>query len=675
MNRLLVLFFILISFLPGASGFAQGIAKTTFKLGDVVVTAKKEKRGVLEGESEIGSKILKTHKIVDLAEILSDEMVEASMIRKSGYGNEVALRGFGKSNLRFFTDGTIVEGACGSRKDPSFSHIGLLTVDRIDVIEGPFDVTRVGSLGGSINVITKKSQEGFQGEFLTKAGSYDYWSTGGYFTGGNKQIQGLIGYNYSESGQYKDGAGNKLSSFNSGYNSEGKNMKAFKKHDAWGSAQFNLADNQTFLLSHTYGEAKDIITPRVGMDTELEKTNLSQAKYSITGLGDISDKLTLSFYYNKIEHEPSNKYRKADSYLKNYVEASTVGGKIENQKSAELAMITYGFDIYCRRWNGYQLNEDTGEIIKPDFFPDADAYDLGLYLKADRDINRWSLSTGIRSDYYQTKANNLINGKLRYSQNLTSANKKTQLFPCGYFSVKYHLNRRLSFFGGIGHSVRNPTLVERYLQASNAFYGNPDLKETKNTELDLGFQAKTEKTNLKIKTFYSNLDDYIYQQALPKTWTNIDAHIYGIVINSMLSIMPNFFIEGGLSYQRGDKDSQPNNNNNKNLAEIPPLKSKLGFTYDNSKLSAALEWVHSERAHRIDIDAGEKELKGWDVFNFRVGYKYKQLVFNAGVDNIFDRKYAVANSYEYDVVGGAASNPKIVDEPGRFFYSSISYSF
>ena len=39
--------------------------------------------------------------MVDLAEILSDELVEVQMIRKSGYGNEVSMRGFGHLTLFF----------------------------------------------------------------------------------------------------------------------------------------------------------------------------------------------------------------------------------------------------------------------------------------------------------------------------------------------------------------------------------------------------------------------------------------------------------------------------------------------------------------------------------------------------------------------------------------------
>lgn len=649
--------------------------------GEVIVTTTKEER---EDKSKIESKTLKTYKIVDLAEILSDELVEATMIRKGGYGNEVALRGFGKSNLRFLADGTIVEGACGSRKDPSFSHINLLTVDRIEIREGPFDVTRAGSLGGSVSVFTKKPQEGFHGEILAKGGSFDYWSAGGYITGGNEVIQGLIGCNYSESAQYEDGDGNKLSSFNAAYNEAGKSMKAFKKDDIWGKLQFKLEENQTLLLTHTYGEADDIMTPRVGMDTESERTNLSSAKYTIADLGDFSEKLTLTTYYNKIEHGPSNKYRTAAANLKNDVETTTIGGKIENEQVTDFATFTCGFDMYHRNWDGYQINRDTVVVTKPYFFPDADALDLGLYLKADKDIDRWSVSCGLRGDYFETEANDLEGGKLKFSQAMTDTNKSKDKFFSGYFSFEYYITDESSFFGGVGHSIRTPTLVERYLQASSGFYGNPDLEKTKNTEVDLGFQADMERFSFKTKGFYSDLNDFIYQEGPgPKTWTNIDAHICGADVKALLDIGYDFSIEAATAYQRGEKDSQPRNNNDKNLAEIPPLKAKLALRYDNSNIFGIdasnffgiLEWIHSRCADDVDIDAGEKELSGWDVVNARAGYQYKNLTFNVGVNNIFDKTYAVANSYEYDVVGGAASIPKIINEPGRFFYGSFSYMF
>ena len=98
--------------------------------------------------------------------------------------------------------------------------------------------------------------------------------------------------------------------------------------------------------------------------------------------------------------------------------------------------------------------------------------------------------------------------------------------------------------------------------------------------------------------------------------------------------------------------------------------------YDNSAFFGTLEWIHSEDAKNVDIDAGETRLSGWDVANLRAGYQYKQhMTLNVGIENIFDEYYAVANSYEWDVVSGSGASPAIVNEPGRFLYATVIFTF
>ena len=87
----------------------------------------------------------------------------------------------------------------------------------------------------------------------------------------------------------------------------------------------------------------------------------------------------------------------------------------------------------------------------------------------------------------------------------------------------------------------------------------------------------------------------------------------------------------------------------------------------------------------LTVTQGKTPLKGWDVFNFRAGYQFAEkeeklpllngLSLNFGIDNMFDKKYTMANSYEYDPTDPVAANVKIVNEPGRFIYASLSYSF
>jgi iron complex outermembrane receptor protein len=138
-----------------------------------------------------------------------------------------------------------------------------------------------------------------------------------------------------------------------------------------------------------------------------------------------------------------------------------------------------------------------------------------------------------------------------------------------------------------------------------------------------------------------------------------------------------------MAYQRGRKDSYPDNNNDKDLGQIAPLKTKLSLDYhgarpfdiEGTELYSTIEWVHSEDADHIDQDAGEVPIPGWDIMNVRLGYRYKSAVLNLGIDNLFDRFYTVANSYEWDVIGGTGANPAIVNEPGRFIYGSVAFNW
>jgi iron complex outermembrane receptor protein len=625
--------------------------------------------------------------VVDLAEILSDELIEASMIRKSGYGNEVGLRGFTKSNLRFSQDDTLIEGSCGSRKDPPLSHVNLLTIQKIEVKEGPYDVSVPGALGGSINVITKEPREGIHGEVLSKFGSYEYLSQGLFLSGGNNMLQGLLGYNYSESGQYKDGAGNKLTSFNPNYNDEGKKLEAFRKNDFWAKASVEPADNQKISLSASYGGAHDILTPRVAMDTEKEKTYLNMLEYTLNNLNSISRELSIFGYYNRIEHYPYGKYRTGPGEInQRRIEAISYisGAQVENITETGLGLLTYGTDLYFRNWYGDVINRSTGIVVNDELFPDVDESNFGLYLKAESDIGNLSATAGFRVDVFHTRANE----DLKYSKAVTDTNGQVDALPAANLFLKYFLSDAAELFGGLGLSNRMPTTVERYVQESDTYYGNPDLKPSRNLEADLGIESRlAEGLIVKLKGFYSYLPDYIYQQYSGgvRTYTNIDAYIFGGDATAAYDLWAGFAVGGGLSFQRGRKLTQPAGNSDKDLAEICPLKTKLALTYDQSGLFAVYEWLHSLDDKDVDSDAGETPLDGWDVFNFRVGYQFADetgsasflngLSLNFGIDNMFDQKYAVANSYEYDPTDPDGTNVRIVNEPGRFIYGSLSYRF
>ena len=158
----------------------------------------------------------------------------------------------------------------------------------------------------------------------------------------------------------------------------------------------------------------------------------------------------------------------------------------------------------------------------------------------------------------------------------------------------------------------------------------------------------------------------------PETWINIDAHIYGIETRWNKEIVNGLTLDAGYAWQRWRKDDQPANNADKDLSEIPPWKTRLGLEYEKNRWAVRAEWLHSVKASQIDEEAGEVQLADWDVVNLTASYHYSEhWSFHLGVENLFDESYAVANSYEYDVVSGSAVTPPIVYEPGRMVYFSL----
>ncbi|HDS15545.1 MAG TPA: TonB-dependent receptor [Proteobacteria bacterium] len=676
LQKLLILFVIC-----GWAGNAA-VAGAVLTLESLVVTAAPGE----EHHETISSQALKAHKIVDLAEILADEMVEAHMIRKGGYGNEVSIRGFGQSDLRVLLDGSILEGACGSRKDPSLSHVNLLTVERLEVRSGPFDVTRPGILGGGINVVTKKPQAGRQGEVFGKAGSADYHSGGFYLTGGRDDLRGLFGASYSEADPYRNGDGHRFTSFAPSarpYSRTGMEQKAFTKKDLWVSLAVAPSEKQQLSFTYNYGSGEDILAPRAEMDIEEERSFLSRGEYVIHALGRFSERLAFSLYRNQVEHRPSDKYRElvAAPFFHRHNEAvSTItGARIENRFGWGGQQITCGGDFYRQDWNADMYRDDTGLRIDDELIPEVMLLNGGAYLQVVRELGRqWLLEAGVRYDRSLSRAD----ADLKQSRAAgIMANRRTDDLVGGYLSLTRFWGDNFSLFTGLGRGFRTPTGVERYLQSPSPFFhGNPELRPTVNTEIDGGVQYENSRLSLRLKAFYSDLDDYIYQQgkrtaASHQTWTNIDAHLYGADFWALVKLGADWSLEAAAAWQKGRKDSQPELNQDRDLARIPPLKSRLALHYDRENRFATLEWLHSEKAAAVDVDAGEQPLSGWNTLNLRGGWRRGGWTLNAGIENLLDENYAVANSYEWDVVSGSGANPAIVYEPGRFFYASLSRQF
>jgi iron complex outermembrane receptor protein len=304
------------------------------------------------------------------------------------------------------------------------------------------------------------------------------------------------------------------------------------------------------------------------------------------------------------------------------------------------------------------------------------------------------LVAGLRLDATKTKADSSkANTNLYFAYKNTRSTSKTDTYPSGNVQLFYELQKGTELFVGLGHSVRVPDAQERYFalirpaMVGSDWVGNPELKPSRNTELDLGIKHSTDKTLIKATAFYSYVQDYItvhnqskvnnvpgVMNSRARSYENVNAQFFGGEVDLRLSLTQELFLFGGMSYVQARKETKPGfpkNINSSRVAEIPPLKTRLALRYDKGMYFGEVETILSATQYRVDTDLNEQRTSGYGVVNVKVGGNFKGFTINAGIDNVFDKKYYEYLSYQRNPFATGVKVP----EPGRTFYVNVSYTF
>jgi iron complex outermembrane receptor protein len=623
----------------------------------------------------------------DLGEMLSNTLPEITLVRNSGVGNDIILRGLRKDNINVTIDDAKVCGACPNRMDPPAMHVSSSQIANVEVQEGPFDVTQFGSLGGKINIVTKEPEKGVHGEVSATLGSFDYRKLSTTLEAGNDKVQALVGFSRETSGQYKDGDGLALAEQTDALTASGsaqrystayKDMNAYERNNYWAKIVGNIGENQKLTMSYFGDRADDVLYPRYPMDAKVDDTDMFKAKYQLFNLSDFSDELKIEAYHSKVKHEMGTYYRKSASTATMIapVDAMIKGASIENTLNLAGTKISVGVDSSIRNWNGTKYSTTNPSAITT-LLPDVDTKNLALYAKAAKTLGQYEINGGIRYDDTTIDADQTKTG---YSV----AKDKEYNDLSANIIAKYNLSSTTNIFTGLGQSVRVPDAKELYWL--NSTHNN--LNETKNREIDVGAEHTTGNFHVKGTAFYSDLKDFIYQyknSTSTSTWANIDAKIIGFDLQADYLLNNDWRIESGIAYQKGSKKDTNQLDNlttqvqtDKDLAEIPPLKGRVALVMDSGSNYLMTEWI-AAKAQTIDSNNGEKDISGYGILNLKYGHDFQNgFSLNAGINNFFDRTYAVNNGYiGNELITGitGATDPLVLNESGRSFYTTVSYKF
>jgi iron complex outermembrane receptor protein len=303
---------------------------------------------------------------------------------------------------------------------------------------------------------------------------------------------------------------------------------------------------------------------------------------------------------------------------------------------------------------------------------DVDTKNVGLFIKSKKSMGKLDVEVGARYDDTSIDV-----------QSTAKDNDYTAL-SANVFAI-YKADDETKYFAGVGKSSRVPDARELYntKPKETTLNGNPNLEQTTNYELDIGIEKYYDDGTVKVKTFYSKLKDYIYynsNKALKgvNNFENIDANIYGVELSGSYYASDRVTLDAGVSYKKGEKDTLPTGQSDRDLAEITPFKLNASVAYDyDEQGDVMLSVVAADKWDSIDSDNGEQALAGYAVLNLKTTREFDNgIEFTAGVDNMLDKTYASTNTYnDLILITDGADNTILMNEPGRYMYVNAKYKF
>lgn len=665
--------------------FGDSEAMPVYELESFVVVAP----NVFAPETSVGRDFIQSAKPVDLAAILSSKLPAAALTRKGPLAGDIVLRGFTRDNVNITVDGNKTFCACPNRMDPPAFHVSSQQIEGVRVRTGPFSVDQGSSVGGTIAVqTTTPGEEAFLRAY-GYGGSFDYYAGG--LTGGTplgEKTRLLGGLYYQEGGVYEDGAGRRFTE-GTNYHPKYLDATAFEVITAETKLTRDIGESGSLTLNYAYQDASDVLYPGLLMDAPTDTMNRLGLALRHPVAADFADNFEASLAFSHVDHDMRDSFRTtlnnmgglfaARGYFMRTEASSTfVGARAEFDKALDGdGFLRYGLDLSQRYW-------DADNIIgqqRNNMLPDTLSEKIGLWAVYERRSGAWALETGLRLDLTRSEAREDI--AFLQDRRGTSSNERDDVLPSLYVLLSRELGESAEAYAGLGYASRMPDPQERYMNldrpmANPDWVGNPDLDPVRNLEFQTGIKWTGETFDAELSAFHAWLDDHIYLVNLTAgpvgttSYENIDARLYGLSAQTGWQASESLRLEAGLAWQRGVKESRPVNATNDVLGEVPPLRARLAAIHTRGKLTTRVEAQFQDRLDRIDPDLGEREVSGWSVVNLAASYQFNDnLSLSAGVDNLFDKNYAVSNAFVRDPFRAGI----VVNEPGRFLFLRAGLEF
>jgi len=625
----------------------------------------------------------------DVGELLADE-AGLWKLRKGGIASDVVVRGLQSRDLNVLIDGQRVYGACPNHMDPPAFHVDFSEVERVDVGKGPFDVRYQGSLGGVVNVVTRRPETGWHATTTLGVGSYGFVNpsvTGSY---GGARLSALAGTSYRQSAPYRDGRGRSFTD-GVGYRGDAADGDAFRAATLWGRTAWTPQAGHQLEASYTRQRTDHILYPYLLMDAVYDDADRAALSYQAPAVGRLSG-VKAQVTWSRVDHWMTDAYRTSSATAPRAYSMATDASTLTAGGRVELAIgaTTLGGEAYRRNWNTETMMAGMGAYAPQYSIPDVDIDAVGLFVEHARPLGDLvSLDLGARFDRVATAADPAKAGVALYTAyHGTDDTSRTDLLPSGRAKVSWQAASSVVLAASIGHTARVAEANERYFslrRMGSDWVGNPDLAPARNTGVDVSVTVQRPRATLTANAYANRIDDYIavylarrvtmvpgVMNAAARSYVNVDALQRGVEASGSFTLRQPLSVSGDVSYVRGTMTPRADLGvTSRDLAETPPLRVRLRARVDDGRVFAELEGVGSAAQTRVDRSLGEAETPSYAIANLTAGLRRGRVSVAAGIANLFDTYFVEHLSFQRDPFRSGLR----VAEPGRNLFVNASWKF
>ena len=609
--------------------------------------------------------------------------------RKGGIANDVVLRGYREDNITVLVDGARVAGACPNRMDPPAFHLDFAEVDRVELSPSAGKMAAQGSLGGLVNVVTKKPGQGLAADVSMVAGSWEMINPSATVSWGSDRFGVLGGLSHRSSAPFEDGSGKSLTEM-ANYADPTADVDAYGIDSGWTRLYFRPADGHELNLSYARQEASDVLYPGLMMDAVYDNTDRLSLGYLYAPEGGGALRaLRATAYATQVNHWMVDSLRVTGTpaprgwSMGTNAETSTFGASAE----AELGDFTLGLEAYRRTWDAWTEMAGMG-YMRQFSIPDVDLTTVGLSARWRRRIAAaTSLEIGGRYDRIETAADSTkADTDLYYAYHGLRDTSRSDADPSLSARITHDFGGGLSLGAGVARTTRAPDARERYFglrRMGSDWVGNPGIDPPKSTAAEALLTWSGGAGVLTAAAWSDWVDGYITLYGAPRintvpgvmneaaqSYANVDAQLIGATLDGTMPLSSRFFLSGGAAWIQGTKDRDADLGlDSENLAEMPPLTGRVALRWQSPKYFTELEGVGATEQDRVDADLAEARTPAWGIVNLKAGATYGDWRLMLIFDNLFDRDYHEHLSYQRNPFRSGFT----VNEPGRSFSATLGW--